>query len=144
MLCKVCNDKGYALDLCGKHYKAQRRYGNAETTQRPRGSLSERFWAKVDKQDGCWEWMGAKAGTGYGSIQAGGRGSKSLLAHRVSYSLSSGAIPEGLYILHSCDNRSCVNPAHLRAGTNQENIQEAYDKGRKISPFKNPENRYRG
>lgn len=57
-----------------------------------------------------------------------------LLAHRVSYELHHGPIPQGALILHSCDNPGCVNPAHLRAGTQSENILEAFAKGRKKIP----------
>lgn len=84
-------------------------------------------------------WMGAKTSKGYGGIQQGGKGSPHLLAHRVAYAQAYGAIPDGMNVLHSCDNPWCVNPAHLRSGTQSENIKEAFDKGRKFSPARSGE-----
>lgn len=97
--------------------------------------IEKRFWAKVNKSDGCWIWTGAKSSKGYGFIGSGGSGGRMLLAHRVSYEFANGEIPDGMMILHSCDNPSCVNPDHLRVGTCSDNIQEAFDKGRKIPPI---------
>lgn len=137
-LCCVdgCENESWAKALCLKHYKRFVRTGQIVQGSRPRGSLFERFWAKVDKRgDGdCWPWTGAKTSKGYGAIQQCGKGSPMLLAHRASYEFSAGPIESGLYILHSCDNPGCVNPAHLRAGTQSENIAEAFAKGRKLIP----------
>lgn len=84
--------------------------------------LVERFWTKVEKRgpDECWEWKAGK-GNGYGSIRATGHG-PSLLAHRISYELLVGPIPEGLVIDHLCRNRGCVNPTHLEPVTMVENV----------------------
>ena len=79
-----------------------------------------------DKETGCWIWSGAKYKNGYGWIKAFG---KPVSAHRLSYELHSGPIPDGMEILHSCDNKSCVNPDHLRVGTHAENMREAADRG---------------
>ena len=80
--------------------------------------------------DGCWNWNGYRNKTGYGFTRIGGRGSKGILAHRLSWVLHHGEIPEGLHVLHKCDNPSCVNPNHLFLGTNLDNIKDRTAKGR--------------
>ena len=102
-------------------------------TPRQKKSLEERFWEKVDVRgpNECWEWKGAKnRDGGYGFIKTGGGSLK--LAHRMSYLMSKGNIPDGLCILHSCDNPSCVNPSHLRSGTYKENHMDSVIRGQRI------------
>ena len=82
-------------------------------------STLDRFWAKVQKTDTCWLWTAAKHPKGYGNFW---HAHTMVKAHRFSYELSHGPIPEGLQIDHLCRVRHCVNPAHLEAVTNQENI----------------------
>jgi len=77
--------------------------------------------------DGCWEWIGSKNPKGYGCFRV--RGTLKP-AHRVAYDLFVGIIPEGLRVLHKCDNRACVNPKHLWLGTNQDNTNDMISKGR--------------
>lgn len=81
-----------------------------------------RFFAKVEKTDSCWRWIGAKLPRGYGRFQ-GPNGC--CYAHRYSYELVNGTIPEGLTIDHLCRNPSCVNPAHMEAVTIRENNRRA-------------------
>lgn len=82
--------------------------------------LPPRFWAKVQVQDDCWIWTGAKAGPGekYGYIRVDG---KTLRAHRFAYEALVGAIPKGLQLDHLCRVRACVRPDHLEPVTNREN-----------------------
>lgn len=90
-------------------------------------TLIERFWKNVEKGDGCWLWTGHTNPAGYGMIAtAGGKRS----AHRVSFEISSGPIPSGLCIRHSCDNSLCVNPKHLEVGTTQDNVNDRVRRSR--------------
>lgn len=94
--------------------------------------IEERFWECVDKSGECWLWTRGKDRDGYGAITGAGR--KSLRAHRVSWEIHFGPIPEGLYVLHNCpggnDNPSCVRPSHLWLGTNDENMADCSAKKR--------------
>jgi hypothetical protein len=83
------------------------------------------------KQGQCWQWLGAKAGDGYGSFRFRGFWSR---AHRLSYSLYVGSIPEGLSVLHRCDNPMCVNPSHLFVGSQKDNVQDTESKHRGNHP----------
>jgi len=84
-------------------------------------SEKERFWAKVDKSGDCWIWTAYVLPVGYG--QFGIRKTKMALAHRYAYEDAIGPIPDGLDIDHMCHNRKCVNPAHLRAVTRKQNLE---------------------
>lgn len=93
-----------------------------------RGSAAERFWRKVKKSDGCWEWTGTKNSRGYGMFTP--TPGKRVLAHRFSWEMENGRIPDGLFGCHRCDNPGCVRPDHLFVGTNSDNIRDAVAKGR--------------
>lgn len=90
-----------------------------------------RFWTKVSKGDGCWLWAGAKNDDGYGHFGTWVDGKRRTLnAHKYSYELHVGAVPSGLCVMHTCDVPACVNPAHMKLGTHQENMADAGAKGR--------------
>lgn len=90
--------------------------------------LVERFWEKVEKTAGCWVWTGSRVFYGYGNI--GGPGNKNIRAHRLSWELHNGPIPNGLCVLHTCDNPGCVRPDHLFLGTQKQNAEDKAQKGR--------------
>lgn len=100
-------------------------------------SLEERFWAKVDRrhEDECWPWTASLTTSGYGQIQAWTvKGWRPVACSRVAYALTYGDIPEASWVLHSCDNPPCCNPAHLRLGTPADNAQDRVDRGRVKGP----------
>jgi hypothetical protein len=90
---------------------------------RPIGDMATRFWAKVRKSEGCWEWTGAANQAGYGWFKIARQSPDR--AHRISWRLAHGEIPPGECVLHQCDNRLCVRPDHLYLG---DRIQNAADR----------------
>ena len=102
--------------------------------------LRERFYEKMAMSDdeSCWIWLANTTPKGYGLIRNNGA---YLNAHRVSYELHVGPIPEGMYACHTCDNPGCVNPYHLFAGTARDNQRDCIDKGRN-RPRRGEDNHY--
>lgn len=87
-------------------------------------SLTERFWEKVMKDvSECWIWIGARIPGGYGHFDQRG-------AHRVSWELHFGPVPEGQHVLHHCDNKACVRPDHLFLGDQKKNMEDKMTKSR--------------
>lgn len=110
------------------------------------GSTEERFFQRFvrNKITGCWDWTSRINNSGYGLISGKINGryhvypGRSMLAHRVSWIIHNGDIPEcdgyhGTVIMHTCDNPACVNPAHLRLGTQADNVKDMIVKGRKVA-----------
>lgn len=105
----------------------------------PPQTVENRFWSKVNKDGSipahmphlskCWEWIAGRQTQGYGNFELNG----SCRAHRIAWELTYGGIPDGLWVLHKCDNPSCVNPEHLFLGTRQDNIDDMYAKGREAN-----------
>lgn len=142
-VCKVerCRRPFHSRGYCSRHYQRLRQYGTLERTTNQAYSLSERFWNNLIVedvlQDGCWPWRGDTL-KGYGILSSGTGGVKrSIRAHRLSYALMAGVIPDGLTIDHmchdssvcaggvDCPHRRCVNPAHLELATVADNARRS-------------------
>lgn len=125
--------------FCGKAC-ADHTVGSAIAEQWQR-SFQDRFWQRVDKAGPviyreigpCWIWTGQRNNYGYGVVA---KDRQSFLAHRVSFAQTA-TIPEGLYVLHHCDNPPCVRPDHLFTGTALTNTRDMVIKGRNRLPYAN-------
>jgi len=98
--------------------------------------FAARFWTKADRTggpDACWPWTCAIGGTGYGYVWVP-TVMKVVSAHRLAYVLTNGAVSQDIVIRHSCDNRPCVNPRHLLAGTQSDNMKDKVSRGRDRTP----------
>lgn len=108
-ICKICNNEFFkknSQEVC---------------------SLKCKLLKNINIKNDCWEWNKSLTNTGYGKLIHEG---KSLISHRVSFEVFKGEIPEGLFVCHTCDNKKCINPDHLWAGTQKDNILDAKSKGR--------------
>lgn len=101
----------------------------------PKRDVVERFWEKVVRGDRCWAWAAYRGPAGYGIITDRSRRVRTVQAHRLSWEIHNGPIPEGLCVLHRCDNPPCTNPAHLFLGTHADNAQDKASKGRNVNPL---------
>lgn len=121
--------------MSGNHTPSNHQFFSSASATRKQTELPERFWVKVDKDgpqppglDGrCWLWTGAHTAGGYGSAHIGGR---VRYTHRVAYGALVAPIPEGMSVLHRCDCRPCLNPLHLFAGTQGDNMRDMVARGR--------------
>lgn len=92
----------------------------------PSSTVEERFWSKVRKGPGCWEWLGSTR-RGYGQFWLEG---KNHVAHRVVLALIGKPLPAGVFGCHRCDNTRCVNPDHVFPGSTTDNVRDSIAKGR--------------
>jgi len=134
-----CGGVVWADGLCNRHYMRRYRTGVTKDGPRARSPFEARLWGKIDVRgpDECWEWKAPCKQSGYGWIGTGTRRGRMVLAHRAVWELENGPIPprkgkgHGGVIMHTCDNRLCCNPAHLRLGTQKENVADMDKKGRR-------------
>lgn len=124
--------------LCQSHYYRFKVHGDPTDIRHFSGygdTAAEKFWSRVSRELGqgpngdCWEWQGNKKnGDGYGCVAYHG---KKYSTHVLAWALTNGRDPhKGMFILHSCDNRPCCNPEHLREGTRQDNINDMMSRNR--------------
>lgn len=102
----------------------------------PAKNTPESFWRRVQRGDGCWLWLGSLDSSGYGNLGYQGR---RRLAHRLAWELARGDLPEGLHVLHVCDEPRCCNPEHLRLGTHADNMGDMARKGRSLRGDRSPQ-----
>ena len=100
--------------------------------KRKRTPAGIRLWRRVTRtiREECWPWNGKVNRGGYGRLGLGGRCGRPILAHRLAWELTHGSVPDGLFVLHTCDNPRCCNPAHLWLGTRGDNNRDREAKGR--------------
>lgn len=93
-----------------------------------RGRQAKPFYSYVRKTSSCWFWTGAKASNGYGNIRRNGRNTST---HQFAYEMEHGSVPEGMELLHWCDNKLCVRvaPGHVQVGSHMENVRDCVSKG---------------
>jgi hypothetical protein len=135
-----CDRPQRANKLCAPHARHIYRYGAPRPLANPRnrrveGDSETRFWSQVarDSDSKCWEWQAGLNKQGYGMMRFDGPPEN---AHRISWKLANGRnIPPGMCVMHSCDNRRCVNPAHLSLGTHEQNMADMVAKGRSRGRF---------
>src|SRR5690554_4431436 len=87
-----------------------------------------KFWSRINKTDSCWLWIGRLNYSGYGVFTT----RVGIRAHRFSWELHNGKIPDGMHVLHKCDVRHCVNPSHLFLGNHKDNMNDMIRKGRLV------------
>lgn len=126
----ICSRTNYRPCVNPDHLILITRREKERKTRKPIDHISL-FWKKVKKSEGCWEWQGCLSG-GYGSVTVN---KQCLRAHRFVWTFTFGAIPDGLFVCHHCDNRRCVRPDHLFLGTTDDNMRDMVIKGRHHPPI---------
>lgn len=131
-----CEGKSYCRGYCYRHYEEHRAAGSIPI-RKFGASKAERVWRFVDRRgpDECWPWTGGSVVGGYGIVVLAG--GKRQRANRAMWEITHGPIPagegyHGTVVMHLCDNRICVNPAHLRLGSQTDNHRDMCSKGRHV------------
>ena len=141
--CRIdgCEATALQRELCHRCYERLRYHGQIERIYPM--PVEDRFWPKVNvgAEDECWEWTAyVNPRTGYGqfsipkALRPTWGGHRTVTAPVVACSLTHGHRPDGMWVLHACDNPICCNPSHLSWGTPRENIRQAVERGRHRGP----------
>ena len=133
---KACENEAQAHSICNTHWRRIVAFGDPFRTKQVQFhglSPADRFWKWVNKTEKCWLWTGrtnkTKPGTGAGQFRIVGR-KNPILAHRFSWELVNGPVPDGMCVCHKCDVPYCVRPDHLFLGTQSDNSKDMWSKGR--------------
>lgn len=141
-VCSVseCGRATVARGLCTRHYQRLKNHGSPHVKLTLKGEpVTDRFWLRVERGAECWIWTGAKTEDGYGRLWGI---DKEARAHRLSYEMNVGPIPDGLDVLHRCDTPACVRPEHLFVGTQLDNARDMHAKGRANLPARSGEHHW--
>lgn len=141
MKCRVdgCDRNIYIVrsQLCSRHYSRLRTTGTTDDGPKARATFEQRFWRNVQrgKVNECWPWKGKSNIRGYGVLGRGNRNEGKVLAHRASWEIHHKQVLDKsdgreAIVLHTCDTPGCVNPKHLRLGTQSDNMRDMVQKKR--------------
>lgn len=142
-ICSVneCDRAAKVKGMCNRHYENQRKYGQAiPEKDLPLAERMQRTGWTVTP-GGCWEWNGKRNEHGYGIVNAVRQGYDGARAHRVMYELTFGPLDLDVVVRHDCDNPPCVNPEHLRTGSQWDNTDDMVSRGRSGQLYENRGNR---
>jgi len=127
--CIVCGFKIFKPLHCNKKEWDNRKFCSHQCQYKGQINNLKDVWKYIDikGEDDCWEWLGHLVRGNYGSF---GINKKYYRSHRLAYTETYGPIPEGMFILHKCNNPKCCNPKHLYAGTQKDNMEQCKNDGR--------------
>jgi hypothetical protein len=133
IVCNTCGKQTLArkrTDVRARYCSQKCSWQGNKATPLSLQALADMYWDRVERGRGCWLWGGGRGGNGYGILRRAEKSGFSPQAHRLSWIFANGAIPQGKYVLHTCDTPLCVNPSHLFLGSQRDNALDMVKKGR--------------